>query len=64
MVTDKDECDITLYTCCMDAERGIYYYKTYENSRLTAVDMNREDLESSDLKEYPWVRVQQVDWAN
>lgn len=64
VVTDKDECDITLYTCCMDAERGIYYYKTYENSRLTAVDMNREDLESSDLKEYPWVRVQQVDWAN
>lgn len=64
VITDQDGCDITMYTCCMDAARGIYYYKTYGNSQLTAVDMNREDLESSDFKEYPWVRAQQVAWAN
>ena len=47
--------EITIYTSCWNAAKGIYYYTTYENSQISAVDMNREDLESSGLKRYPLV---------
>lgn len=44
--------DITTYSCCINASKGIYYYKTYENNQLTAVDMHREELESDKVKSY------------
>ena len=30
--------EITLYTSCCNASKGIYYYTTYENHQITAVD--------------------------
>lgn len=48
--------EYTLYSCCVNASRGLYYYKTYENNRLTCVDLHQEDLERSDLICYPMVR--------
>ncbi len=50
---DNGECEITLYSCCVNADKGIYYYTTYENSQITAVDMNRENLDASELICYP-----------
>lgn len=37
--------DITVYTCCINTEKGIYYYTTYENQCICAVDMHHCDLE-------------------
>ena len=48
-----DRYEITLYTCCCNASRGIYYYTTYDNHQITAVDMHREDLNSQRLIRYP-----------
>jgi len=45
--------DKTIYTCCFDAEKGVYYYKTYENSMIYAVDMHLENLDSDRLIAYP-----------
>ena len=47
--TDKYE--ITLYTSCCNTDRGIYYYNTYDNHRITGVDMHKENLDGkkSDL---------------
>ena len=56
--------EITIYTSCCNATKGIYYYTTYENSQITAVDMNREDLESSGLKRYPLVNGQHINYQN
>lgn len=44
--------DITTYSCCINAGKGIYYYKTYDNSRLTAVDMHHEDLEGRQVRSF------------
>lgn len=41
--------EITLYTSCCSAQRGIYYYTTYENRRISAVDMHRCDLDAAAL---------------
>ncbi len=45
--------EITIYTSCMNASRGIYYYTTYQNHQITAVDMHREDLDAEELICYP-----------
>ncbi|MBQ2956446.1 MAG: choloylglycine hydrolase [Clostridia bacterium] len=54
----------TSYSCCMDADRGVYYYKTYENSCLTAVDMQKENPEGREISEFPLRREQQIAHAN
>lgn len=55
---------ITVYSCCCNQDRGIYYYKTYENSTISAVDMHREDLSSSELIVYPIRNTMEIHWQN
>lgn len=43
----------TVYSSCCNTDKGIYYYKTYYNSQITAVDMHREELDSKELISYP-----------
>ncbi len=48
--------EITGYTSCINGDRGIYYYTTYENSCISAVDMHRCDLDGRTLSSYPLSR--------
>ncbi len=54
----------TVYSSCCNTEKGIYYYTTYENSGITAVDMRKENLEGESLACYPTIREQQIHWQN
>ena len=56
--------EYTLYSSCCNTDKGIYYYTTYENSQITAVDMHRTDLEGTALTCYPLVTGQQIAWQN
>lgn len=56
--------EITLYTSCCNASKGIYYYTTYENHQINAVDMNKTDLESSELTRYTPITSQQINFQN
>lgn len=49
----KDVYEITVYSSCCNTDKGIYYYKTYENFAITAIDMYQENLDSSTLICYP-----------
>lgn len=40
---------ITQYNCCCNCDKGIYYYNYYNDHRISAVDMHRENLCSSKL---------------
>ena len=62
-VGDK-EYEITLYTSCCNASKGIYYYTTYENHQISAVDMNRENLDASSLVRYPPITGEQIKYQN
>jgi choloylglycine hydrolase len=55
-----DKFEITLYTSCCNATRGIYYYTTYDNHQITAVDMHRENLDADKLVRYPLIQEQQI----
>ena len=47
-----DGFEITNYTSCTNTDKGIYYYTTYNNSSINAVDMHRENLDSGKLIVY------------
>lgn len=49
----EDLYEITLYSSCCNTDTGIYYYKTYDNSQITAVDMHRVNLDNNELVIYP-----------
>lgn len=60
----KDGYERTIYTSCCNTDKCIYYYTTYENSQITAVNLFHEDLDSLDLCSYPLVKIQQIRYEN
>ena len=58
------EYEFTLYSSCCNTDKGIYYYTTYENSRITAIDLYAEDLESDTLVCYPLRNEQDIRFEN
>ncbi len=56
--------EITAYISCMNTDKGIYYYTTYENRTINAVDMHRCDLQGKELNTYPLIKEQKVMWQN
>lgn len=51
--------EVTLYTSCCNAVKGIYYYTTYDNHRISGIDMHRENLDGSRLIRYSPIREEQ-----
>ena len=59
-----DGYEITRYTSCCNLDRGIYYYTTYENHQITAVDMHRENLDGDSLTSYAPGQEEKILWQN
>ena len=64
VITENGTADITQYSCCVNADRGVYYYKTYDNSRIQAVDLFKEDLDGDDLQTFELIRGQDISFIN
>lgn len=62
--TGENGYEITVYSSCCNTDRGIYYYRTYENNQLSGVDMYRENLEDCGLIAYPLIEGQQIRMQN
>ena len=60
----KGKYEITLYTSCCNTTKGIYYYTTYENHQINAVDMHRENLDTTVLIRYPVLAKQNICFQN
>ena len=56
--------EVTIYTSCCNADKGIYYYTTYDNHQITAVDMHKENLDGNTLARYPLVQGEQIHFQN
>lgn len=52
--------EITIYTSCWNSQTGVYYYTTYLNRRITAVDMHRTDLGSNELIRFPMLQKEDI----
>lgn len=64
VIAPGDKWEATLYSCCMDAEAGIYYYKTYTNNQLTAVHLHNANLDGEALGVFPLEMKQRVHHVN
>ncbi len=59
-LTDQGHWDITVYTSCANADKGLYYYTTYSNHQINCVDMHKTDLDADKLSICPLVLKQQI----
>lgn len=64
VLVNEDKYEFTLYSSCCNTDKGIYYYKTYENSQITGVDMQKENIEDDKLITYSLVRGQKINMQN
>ena len=64
VLTDEGLEDFTSYSSCMDQEKGVYYYKTYENNRINAINMHKEQLEGTNLKIFKYLTNQDINYQN
>ena len=56
--------EITIYSSCVNQDKGIYYYKTYENSEIIGVDMHKENLDGASLVNYDLIKKQEIIMQN
>lgn len=61
---ENGQYEITIYSCCCNADKGIYYYTSYDNHQVTAVDMHRENLDGKELIWFSLIKGEQVRWQN
>ncbi|MBR5479451.1 MAG: choloylglycine hydrolase [Clostridia bacterium] len=59
-----DGYEITNYTSCCNADRGIYYYATYYNGRINGVDMNKENLDDEKIIVYDLIDSEKINIQN
>ena len=60
----EDKYEITLYTSCCNADKGIYYYNTYDNHQISAVDMHKTNLDGENLSTFALVKGEQIYMQN
>lgn len=61
---DDGKYEITIYTSCCNTAKGIYYYTSYDNHQITAVDMHKENLDGDKLVRYPIIKEEQIRMQN
>ena len=61
---DNGKFEITIYTSCCNATKGIYYYTTYDNHQISGIDMHKENLDSTELIRYELIKDEQIKIQN
>lgn len=61
---EDEKYEITIYTSCCNTNKGIYYYTTYDNHQINAVDMHKENLDRNDLIRFPLIKEEQIRMQN
>ena len=59
-LSDGGKWDTTVYTSCVNAEAGRYYYTTYGNHRISCIDMHKTDLNSAEIARFPLILKEQI----
>ena len=53
VMTAESKMDYTLYSCCINATKGIYYYTTHENSTIQKINIQDHNLAGTKLVQFP-----------
>ena len=63
-IDDPDLYEYTIYTSCYSTEKGVLYYRTYNNSQITAVSLSNENLDDDSLINYDLISEEQINFIN
>ncbi len=63
-VVPNGKYDITVYSSCINADKGLYYYTTYDNRRISCIDMHKTNLNSDIVSRYPLDLAQDISYLN
>lgn len=50
---DEEKYEKTIYSSCINTSKQIYYYKTYDNHLISAIDLHKHKLDINTLITYP-----------
>jgi choloylglycine hydrolase len=59
-----DKYEYTIYSSCCNTDTGTYYYTTYEDQMLRAVNLRAENLDGTDLISYPLIKDPEIRYQN
>lgn len=54
----------TLYSSCYNLEQGIFYYTTYNNHQISAINLHNVNLDSTELNQYQIIEIEQINYQN
>ena len=61
---DNGEYEKTIYTSCCNTNKGIFYYTSYYNNQITAINIHKENLDIKEIIYYPLILNQQIKYQN
>ncbi|HDR4882866.1 TPA: choloylglycine hydrolase [Bacillus cereus] len=64
VITEDGILDNTIYTSAMCMESGTYYYHTYDCRQIIAIHLFHENLDTAEIKTYPFQRKQKIFYEN
>ncbi len=56
--------DITVYSSCVNVDKGLYYYTTYDNRQIHCVNMYQTDLDSEVVSRFLLAAEQEICYQN
>lgn len=59
-ILDNGNYEVTIYTSCCNLTKGIYYYTTYDNHQINAVNMHNENLDGTSLIKYQLIKKENI----
>ena len=59
-ILDNGHCETTIYTTCFDVTKGVLYYTSYYNRQISAVDMNKVNIDGTALIRYPMLKEEHI----
>ncbi len=62
--TSSDKWDITVYSSCVNTDKLLYYYTTYDNHQISCINMNHTDLNAQNISRFPLTLTEQIHYEN
>lgn len=56
--------EYTIYSSCYNLHEGIFYYTTYNNHQISAIQMHNANLDSDTLTTLPVIETEQINYQN
>ena len=54
----------TIYSSCYNLNQGTFYYTTYNNHQISAINLSKANLDGNDLTQFPVMTTEQINYQN